>query len=60
MTKQIGQTYMNEKNHVAEIVKITKTGRIKFAKYSNGEKWGCEWTVAETTFDKDFPIFIAN
>ena len=61
MTKQIGQTYMNDKqSQVAEIIKITKAGRIKYDLYTNGEKWNASWTVSEKTFDKDYPIFVAN
>ena len=61
MTKKIGQTYMAPNvKQVAEIVKITKSGRIKYELYSNGEKWNATWTVAETTFNRDYPVFIAN
>ena len=61
MTKQIGQTYMNAaKTRIAEIVGITETGRIKYEAYTNGKKWNAAWTVAEATFNKDYPIFVAS
>lgn len=60
MTYAIGQTFMNEHKMVAEITKITETGRIKFDTYANGKKarTGAIWTAKE--FAKGFPTFIAN
>lgn len=60
MKKQAGQTFLNPaRTHIAEITGITKTGRIKFVTYWNGEKRS-GGTLGESHFNTLYPIFVAN